>query len=256
MSKAPKGKAAKNAPPAPADDPRDAAQEALFREVDEDLRHDQLHRLWQRYGRHAIGAAVLLVVGVAGWQGYSAYERNQAIAQAEAYEAGLEALPGDPALAATRFAELEGQGGSGYPELADLQRAAALIEAGDRQAALGVYRDLADDDAADPALRDLAQVLLVLHQVDDGPPEALSAQLDPLTDPAGAWRHSALELQALLKLKAGEPEEAARRFADLTRDSETPSGVRERARALLDALGGDPDAGATPAGDDAPADQG
>lgn len=253
MSKAPKGKAGKSSPPAPADDPKDPAQEALFREVEEDLRHDQMRRLWERYGRFAIAGAVLLVVGVAGWQGYGAYTRAQALDEAETYEQGLQALPANPAEAAEAFARLDGQG-SGYPELAALKRAAALVEAGNRAGALAVYQALADDPAADPALRDLAIVLIVLHQVDDGPPEALSASLEPLTGPGGAWRHSALELQALLALRAGQSEEAARRFADLSRDSETPSGIRERARALLDALGGPPDP-ETPAGD-APADQG
>ena len=36
----------------------------IFREVDEDLRHEQYKKLWDRFGIYVIGLAVLIVLGV------------------------------------------------------------------------------------------------------------------------------------------------------------------------------------------------
>ncbi|MGZ9092727.1 MAG: tetratricopeptide repeat protein, partial [Rhodoplanes sp.] len=42
----------------------------IFREVDEEVRREQLKRLWDRYGLLFIATAVLLVAAVGAWRGY------------------------------------------------------------------------------------------------------------------------------------------------------------------------------------------
>ena len=43
----------------------------IFREVDEEVRREQLKKLWDRYGNFVIAALILVVVGVAAWRGYA-----------------------------------------------------------------------------------------------------------------------------------------------------------------------------------------
>ena len=40
----------------------------VFKEVDEDLRREQLKSIWDRFGAYIIGAAVLIVVATAGYR--------------------------------------------------------------------------------------------------------------------------------------------------------------------------------------------
>jgi len=42
----------------------------FIREIDEEVRRDQMLKLWQRYGHYAIGLAVLIVLATAGWRGW------------------------------------------------------------------------------------------------------------------------------------------------------------------------------------------
>ncbi len=42
----------------------------IFNEVDEELRREQLKKLWERYGILIIALAVLFVAAVGGWRGY------------------------------------------------------------------------------------------------------------------------------------------------------------------------------------------
>src|SRR5262249_57456300 len=41
----------------------------IFHEVDEEVRREQLKKLWDRYGNYAVAAAVLLIAAVAAWRG-------------------------------------------------------------------------------------------------------------------------------------------------------------------------------------------
>ena len=40
----------------------------IFREIEEDLQRDRYKKLWEKYGNLVIAAAVVLVLGTAGWQ--------------------------------------------------------------------------------------------------------------------------------------------------------------------------------------------
>ena len=42
----------------------------IFQEVDEEVRREQLKKLWDRYGNLLIAGCILIVAAVAGWRGY------------------------------------------------------------------------------------------------------------------------------------------------------------------------------------------
>lgn len=234
-----------------ADRREDATQEALFREVDEDLRHEQLARLWKKYGGVVIALALALVVGVAGYQGWQAWERSARQDEAARYTAAMRLLEQNQTQpAAEALAALAAEGDTGYGTVAALRRAALLADQGDEAAAAEAYGAVADDGAADPAFRDLARVLAVLHRMqapaEAAQPDALIAELQPLTDPANPFRFSALELTAALALKQGDEARARDIYKSLAGDANAPQGLRSRARTMLAALGGDADAAAAP----------
>ena len=45
----------------------------IFREIDEELRQDRYERLWQSYGKYAIGIGMALVAAVIGWKAWQHY---------------------------------------------------------------------------------------------------------------------------------------------------------------------------------------
>jgi len=50
----------------------------IFHEVDEEVRREQLKKLWDRYGNYVVAAAFLLVAAVAAWRGYMWWEGKKA----------------------------------------------------------------------------------------------------------------------------------------------------------------------------------
>ena len=50
----------------------------LFDEVDEDVRRDQLKKLWEQYSIYIIAGALLIIASVGGWRGYQYVEAKKA----------------------------------------------------------------------------------------------------------------------------------------------------------------------------------
>lgn len=212
----------------------------LLREIDEEVRRDQLLKLWRAYGKYAIGVALVVVLSVAGGVGWKNYQQSQRARDGARYDETLQLLEsGQADLAAQRFALLADDAGTGYAALAMLREAQSLVEVGDVTGAVAVLDRLAADGSADEALRDLAGLLAVLHLMDQAPAEDIEARLEPLQREGAPWRASARELTAIVALRDSKPEQAAAIYTALAADDATPSGIRARAREMLAALGGE-----------------
>ncbi len=209
----------------------------IFQEIEEDLRRERMKRLWDRYGLFLVGGLLVLALGLAGWQGWRWYEREQRLRAAERFAAALAtAARGEHAAAIEAFAALGQDGPSGYRLLARLQEAAGRGAQGDRAGAVGLYESLATDTALPSLYRDLAVLLSVLHQANEGDAAALAARLEPLAAEGAPFRHSARELQAALALRRGDRAAAEALLARLAEDAAAPVGARRRAAELLASL--------------------
>ncbi|TCZ57945.1 tetratricopeptide repeat protein [Roseicella aquatilis] len=211
----------------------------IFDEVEEDLRAERMKRLLTRYGGLLTGAALLLVAGVAGLQGWRWYEARGAGEAAEAYlAAGRDAAAenADLRAAAGRYDALAATAPGGYRMLARLRGAALKAAAGDTAGARAEWDAVARDGAVDPLYRDLATLLWGLHGLDSADPAAIEARLAPLA--GGPWRASAEEVRALAALKRNDTAGAKTLLTALAADPLAPQGVRDRAGRLLSGLGG------------------
>lgn len=213
----------------------------FFREVDEAVRQERWLKLWKRYGSWIIGAALAIVLGAAAGVAWREYRSSARLSEATQYAQAVELLRQNrPAEAADAFAALAENADSGYAVIARLRAAEARAEAGNPEARLETLTRLADSDAA-PVYRELARLLAAQQQLGQGELDALTQQLAGLTEVGEPWRHSALELQALAQMRAGETLEARRTLTDLLSEPGAPADLARRASELLEALGGPPD---------------
>ncbi|MCB4825251.1 tetratricopeptide repeat protein [Roseicella aerolata] len=210
----------------------------IFDEVEEDLRAERTKRLLARYGGLLAGAALLIVLGVAGLQGWRWYEARGASQAAEAYlAAGRTAAEpnADLKAVAERYSALATEAPDGYRTLARLRAAALRAEAGDRAGAVAEWDAVARDSGTDPLYRELATLLWALHSLDGGDPAAIEAKLAPLAQ--GPWRASVEEVRALAAMKRNDTAAARQILTGLSADAMVPQGVRDRAGRLLADLG-------------------
>lgn len=212
----------------------------IFAEVDEELRADRAQKLLKKYGGVLIGAAVVVVACVAGWQAWRAHEARETARVAGIFLEATKAAAAAPGVerdtALLELDQVAREGGAGYRTLARLRAASMRFDAGEKEAALRLWDDAANDSAGDPVLRDLANLLWAWHQIDSGPPDVLRARLFKLTAPDAAWRPLAEEAQALLDLREGRKAAARDILKRLSADPAAPDGVRGRAGGLLERL--------------------
>jgi hypothetical protein len=208
----------------------------IFREIDEELRRDNLLKLWRLYGRYVIAAvAIALVIagGVVAWRNHQLSQRQALSAR---YAAAMALLrQGKDADAAQIFASVA-QDGGGYGKLADFEAADLATKSGDRKAAIAAYDKIAAASAVDPELRDAATLLSVMNSLGDTDPQAEIARLKPLTETGNPWRATALELTAAAQLQAANKSAALDIYKQLADDLSAPEGVRNRAAEMASAL--------------------
>jgi len=205
----------------------------IFHEVDEEVRREQLNKLWQRHGKLIIAAVILIVIAVAGWRGYRWWEDRRAAETGAAFDAAAElAEQGKPAEAEAAFARIAAQGIVGYRMLARLREAETAAER-DAKAAIAAYDAIAADPALEPALRDFAGVRAGLLMLDSAPLDEITRRLEPLAEPGRAFRHTARELLALAAFKAGEGAAARKWYDAIVADAETPQNLRARVEVLM-----------------------
>ena len=204
----------------------------IFQEVDEEVRREQVKKLWERYGGYFIAACMMVVIGVGAWRGYEWWQAKQAAQSGAAFEQAVTlAESGKHQEAAAAFAKLSSNGTSGYRVLARLRGAAELART-DRKAAVAAYDAIAADGRAGQVVQDLAAVRAGLLSVDTAPYSEILQRLEPAAAPNRAFRHSAREILALSAWKAGDMS-AARRWTEMIiSDPQTPPGSRNRAEML------------------------
>jgi hypothetical protein len=209
----------------------------IFREIEDEIRRDNLQKLWSRFGKYVIGLAVLAVVVTGAVIGWREYQFKQRQAEGVRYAAALQlARDGKTAEAGAAFAELAQNASGGIAALARLEEAAAKVTTGDVAGAITVYDQLAADADVDPVFRDMATLLAARYDLDKADPHAIVARLRPLTDASSPWHGLALELTGVAELKAGDKAKARAAFELLAKDDAVSPSLRRRATEMLAAI--------------------
>jgi hypothetical protein len=208
----------------------------MFQEVDEEVRREQLKKLWQQYGNYLIAACVLIIVGVGAWRSYGWWEAKQAAQSGAAFEQAVTlAEAGKHQEAEAAFAKLAVDGTAGYRVLARLREAAELARS-DPKAAVSAYDQIAADNSAGQVIQDLAAVRASFLLVDTAPYSEIRSRLEPLAAADRTFRHSAREILALSAWKDDDMT-AARQWTDMIMtDPQTPAGTRSRAQVLSELI--------------------
>jgi hypothetical protein len=116
----------------------------IFDEVQEEVRREQLKKLWERYAPLIVAVAFLIVAGVGGWRGYLYWESKRAQEAGAQFEAAATlADQHKGAEAEAAFLKIANEAPQGYRMLARFRAAAELgCEPPDR------YRTLCRDQGA------------------------------------------------------------------------------------------------------------
>jgi hypothetical protein len=220
--------------------PINTTDETFIREVDEELRRDEIMGFWKRWGRWLVAGAITVMAAFGGWIWWQDYQAKQAGAFGETFDAALkDASEGRSDAAAKSLDALKADSTDGYRASALLTKAALALEKRDIRGAAAIYGEVAKDESLPQPWRDLALVRQTVTEFDQIKPEQVVARLRPLAVKGNPWFGSAGELVAMAYLKMGKRDLAGRIFADMAKDEGVPESIRSRAVQMAGALGFD-----------------
>jgi hypothetical protein len=204
----------------------------IFDEVNEEVRRDQLKKLWDQYSIYIIAGALLIIASVGGWRGYQYLEAKKAAEAGAAFDKAAELSEANKhAEAEAAFADLAAKAPAGYRVLARL-RTAAEVASRDQQAAAKMFDEIAADRSVGVAEQDLARVRAAQLLLESTTYPNMKTRLEAAAASGATFRHTARELLALSAWRANDSA-ATRQWLDLiANDGETPPSLRSRAEAL------------------------
>lgn len=213
---------------------KEAEHNALMREVDEELRRDQIAKLWEQYGTYMLAVAAAIVIGVGGYKWWDGRQRSAAMEAGARYaDAARLAEEGKTDEAQKALQSIAKSGPRSYAVLSDLRLAGADAKAGRTAEAIATYEALAARSGVDPLFADFARLQTASLKLDTADWTEMQNRLNPLAGDASPWRYSARELIGLAALKAGRTEDARSAYEQLLADRRVPQAIGERARMMM-----------------------
>lgn len=211
--------------------------EAFLREVDEELRRDQLASVWTRYGRWMVGAVVLALAAFGGFIYWQYHQEQVAGDQGEKLQKIYDDLIAQN-VAATKapLADLAGSNIPGYRAMARFTQADILLQNKDLKGAAAKFAEIAGDTSAGQPIRDLALIRQTSAEFDTLKPDVVISRLRSLAAKGNPWFGSAGELVAAAYIKMNKPDLAATLFRQMANDETVPESIRNRASTIAETM--------------------
>ncbi|MYZ48431.1 tetratricopeptide repeat protein [Propylenella binzhouense] len=217
----------------------DRSSDQFIREVDEELRRDQIKAIWDRFGVLIIGVCVAVVLVTAGYRGWLWWQQRQATAAGDRFMAALQAADSGKRDEAERLLSgLAADGYGGYDFLARLALAGEKAKAGETADAVADYDGIAGDGNVPGDLRDLARLRAALLELGAGDLDKARARAEPLAVAGNPWRHLAREVMGMVAYQQGQLKPARDLFETIQQDVEAPQDLQNRAGVMIGLIDG------------------
>ena len=212
----------------------------IFREVDEEMRQQQIIGFVKRYGKYVIAAVLAAIIVFLAMRYLEGQREQEREAAGDRFETALNLLVDEQLAAAVAdFAVVaeETGGNDSYGLLARFRQAEALYQSQDAQAAVQVYDAIADDSSVDRVYRDLAGLFAAMAALSVASSDEVLERLEPLQARNNPWHLSAMETAALIYYQQGNRDRARALYEQIEQTAPPASAFPARAQQMLAILG-------------------
>ena len=214
--------------------------ETFKREVDENLRRDQMRDFFKAYGSWMIAAVVLFLAASGGLIWWKQHKTDQAGKQVEELaKVYSDVGAGNMAQAPKQLDGLAQSDSDSVKASALFARAALALQQSDSKLATETFKSIAEDSGMPEPYRNAALIRQTALEFDRLPPQDVITRLQELAKPGEPWFGSAGEMTALALIKQGKKAEAGQLYAAIAKDKTVPESIRARAVQVAGSLGVD-----------------
>ncbi len=214
--------------------------EAFIREVDEELRREQMSNIGKRYGVWIIVAVLVALAAFGGWTWWNHHQNTLAGEQGEQLATALDDVQSGRVAQATELVgKLTTSDKDAVRATALLTQADLLLTKNDTKGAAAAFGKVAADETLAQPFRDMALVRQTAVEYDSLQPQQVIDRLRGLADKGSPWLGSAGEMVAVAYLRQNKLQQAGQTFALIAQTDSVPESVRARAVQMAGSLGVD-----------------
>jgi hypothetical protein len=214
--------------------------EAFIREVDEELRREQMSNIGKRYGLWIIVAVLVALAAFGGWTWWNHHQNTLAGEQGEQLAIALDDIQsGRVAQASDIVGKLTSSDKDAVRATALLTQADMLLSKNDTKGAAAAFAKVAADETLAQPFRDMALVRQTAVEYDSLQPQQVIDRLRGLADKGSPWLGSAGEMVAVAYLRQNKLQQAGQTFGLIAQSDGVPDSIRARAVQMAGSLGVD-----------------
>jgi hypothetical protein len=210
----------------------DHMEDALYREVNEEVQAQRAYDFVKKHLRVFIAIAAIAVIVVSSIQLIRAQNKKSLRQSAQAYESAIMMMDaGNPVAAREALVRAAKKSSGGMADLALFSAARIDLQTGNNDAGMARLEQLAKDGSSRD-FRDLALLNLAVMKVDDMSPKQFEQYLAPVQTKRSPFYYTGMLLVAQKYLAAGDAVPARRWLDKITSDKDAPASIAVEAEML------------------------
>lgn len=212
-------------------------QDSFIQEVDEDLKKDNLKKIWDKYGLYIIIAVVLILTSAVSFETFKVMheKRNQTWSDKYALALNMQ-LQGRYDDSLKMLNDLVNHKHDVYSDLAKVQIANIYFEQGNTDKAIEELNNIINDANMNQKLKDVSVIKLASYKLDTAPKEELVKMLSPLVQTDNSWTNVAKEMLAMVEIREGNIEGAKKIYEEILASPNLPEILKFRVQDMLAVL--------------------
>ena len=211
-------------------------EDALLREVVEDVKNEQLQQLWNKYGLYIIIAVAFVLTATISFESIKTWreKKNQEISNAYSVAMSLQDQ-GRLDESIDVYSSLAQKNSGIYDDLAKIQIANIYMEQGKKDDSLAVLSTMIDSSDTIPQMKKIATLKLVSYKLDDNTPaEEINKLLESIADSDDS--DIAKGLKAMLYIRENDLIKAKEEYQKIVSSASAPEALKYRALDMINLL--------------------
>lgn len=213
-------------------------EDALLREVVEEVKNEQLQQIWNKYGLFIIIGIALILTAAISFESIKSWQMKKKQELSNAYSVAL-SLQNQGRLDESLdiFNTLADKASGIYADIAKLQIANIYMEQNKQDDAFAILQAMINNGAATTQMKEIASLKLASYKLDSG---ADADEISALLEPALREEKSsdiARELKAMLFLREHKNSEAIAEYEKIIASQNASDELKARATDMINLLG-------------------
>lgn len=213
------------------------SEDALLREVVEEVKNEQLQQVWNKYGLFIIIGIALILTAAISFESLKNWQIKKQQELSNAYSVAL-SLQNQGRLDESLeiYTMLADKASGIYADTAKLQMANIYMEQGKKDEAFGILQAMADGNAETSQMTEIAALKLASYKLDANAP---AAEVIALLEPAlkdGNASDVARELKAMLLLREKDTAGALSEYEKIISSPNAADALKTRATDMINLL--------------------